>query len=459
MSTGPSNPSMVYIGCGAGFAGDRFDASLPIVESLRHRKGPRYLIFEVLAERTLAIAQRLRIEDPDKGYSPFLDDYVKPVLARAKANNVRIVSNFGAANPAGAGRRVMEIAREQGIEDLKVAVVEGDNLMEMLSPEEIRAWPTMEGLEIGGQLIAANCYLGARPIAAALAMGADVVAVGRSTDTALVLGPLVHEFGWAEDDWDRLAVGTVAGHLLECGGQSTGTYFADPGYKDVPDLARAGYPIAEVSRDGRLVITKPERTGGLVSEQTIKEQLLYEVHDPANYLTPDVVLDVSQVSVAQVGDNRVEVRGAKGKPRPETLKATVSFEGGWLGEGEITYAGPNSLARATLAVDVLRERCRILGMNCPVRFDIIGTVSTFDADDGSLREQRRNDPDGDYRVRASARSVDKTTVEKISNEVLSLYCAGPAAGGGVRQHLTPQVQTASILVDRDRVAPRISLAD
>lgn len=458
MSGDDTSPEMVYIGCGAGFAGDRFDASLPIVDSLSRRDGPRYLIFEVLAERTLAIAQRLRREDPDKGYSPFLDDYVTPILARAKANGVRIVSNFGAANPAGAGRRVLEIAREQGLHDLKVAVVEGDNLMEFITPDDIKAWPTMEGLEIGGDLIAANCYLGARPIAAALALGADVVAVGRTTDTALVLGPLVHEFGWPEDDWDRLAVGTVAGHLLECGGQATGTYFADPGYKDVPDLARAGYPIAEVSRDGNLVITKPEGTGGLVSEQTIKEQLLYEVHDPANYLTPDVVLDVSQVSVEQVGENRVEVRGARGKPRPDTLKATVSFEGGWLGEGEITYAGPNALARAKLAVEVLRERCRILGMNCPVRFDIIGTVSTFDADSGSLRENQALDPDGDYRVRASARSLDKATVERVSNEVLSLYCAGPAAGGGVRQNVLPQVQTASILVDRDRVSPRVSLA-
>ena len=448
----------VFIGCGAGFAGDRFDASLPIVETLYHREGPRYLIFEVLAERTLAIAQRIRREDPEKGYSPFLDDYVKPVLALAKASGVRIVSNFGAANPSGAAQRILEIAREQGIDDLKVVVVEGDNLMEILSPEAIRSWPTMEGLEIGGELIAANAYLGARPIAAALALGADVVAVGRSTDTALVLGPLVHEFGWAEDDWERLAAGTVAGHLLECGGQVTGTYFADPGYKDVPGLAQAGYPIAEVGRDGSLIITKADNTGGLVSEQTVKEQLLYEVHDPANYLTPDVVLDVTGVSVEQVGPDRVRVRGAHGKSRPDTLKATVSFDGGWLGEGEISYAGPNARARAELAVEVLRERCRILGMNCPVRFDIIGTISTFDSDAGSLRETTDTSADGDFRVRAAARSLDRAVVERVSNEVLALYCAGPAGGGGVRQSISAQVQTASILVDRDQVVPRISLA-
>ncbi len=448
----------VYIGCGAGFSGDRFDAAAPVAQTLTRRDGPRYLIFELLAERTLAIAQRQRRDDPERGYSPHLHEYVTPVLRTCVDHGIRIVSNFGAANPRGAAARIHEIARETGIRGLRVAVVEGDDLLAAMSSAEIRRWPTMEGLDVGNEeLVAANAYLGARPIAEALALEAHVVVVGRCTDAALALGPLVHEFGWAEDDWDRLAAGTVAGHLLECGAQVTGAYFADPGYKDVPALARVGFPIAEVGTEGELIVTKAERTGGLVCERTVKEQLLYEMHDPANYLTPDVTLDITDVTVRGVGPDRVSVEGARGKPRPARLKATVCFDGGWLGEGEISYAGPNALKRAELAVDVLRERCRAIGINCPVRIDIIGTVSTFDSAKGTLRSRATPVPDGEYRVRASARSVDRKVVERVSNEVLSLYCCGPAAGGGVRQSVTSQVQTASVLVDRDRVWPRARL--
>lgn len=450
---------VVHIGCGAGFSGDRFDAAGPVVETLARREGPRYLMFELLAERTLAIAQRLRRDDPDRGYSPYLDQYLEPVLARCAAAGIRIVSNMGAANPRGAAARVREIAAAAGLENLKVAVVEGDDLLAEVDAAEIRSWPTIEGIALGGEeLVAANVYLGARPIADALALGADVVVTGRCTDVSLALGPLLHEFGWAEDDWDRIAAGTTAGHLLECGAQVTGAYFADPGFKDVPDLARVGFPIAEVHADGGLVIGKADATGGCVSEATVKEQLLYEIHDPAAYQTADVVLDISGARVESVGPDRVRVSGARGKPRPERLKVTISAEGGWLGEGEITYAGPNALARAKLAVQVLRERCRMLGLNCPVRFDIIGTVATFDGDAGGMREHAAAAGDGEYRVRAAARSLDRALAERVSNEVLSLYCCGPAAGGGVRQSVAPQIQTASVLVDRDRVHPRVSLA-
>lgn len=452
----------VYIGCGAGFAGDRFDAATPVVETLATCDGPRYLMFEVLAERTLAIAQRVRREDPTKGYSPFLDEYVTPVLGACKQHGIRIVSNFGAANPRGAARRVLEIAREQGIADLKVAVVEGDDLTDVMSDEQIRTLPTIEGLDAGGrELVAANAYLGARPIAQALALGADVVAVGRTTDAALALGPLIHEFGWAQDDWDRLAAGTVAGHLLECGAQVTGAYFADPGFKDVDDLWRVGFPIAEVQADGTTEITKARHTGGLVSPRTVKEQLLYEIHDPGNYLTPDVVLDMSGIEVEEVAEHRVRLTGTKGKPRPETLKATLSFDGGWLGEAEITYAGPNARRRAELAVDVIRNRCRSLGLNTPVRFDILGTLAVLDDDSGSLRAsaaKHTNEPaDGEFRVRAATRSLDRKAAERLSNEVLSLYCSGPAGGAGVRQSVTPQIQTTSVLVDRELIQPRAEL--
>ena len=450
----------VYIGCGAGFAGDRFDASLPIVDSLARCDGPRYLSFELLAERTLAIAQRERRADPSRGYSPFLDQYIEPVLARAQAAGVRIVSNMGAANPRGAASRILSIAREQGIDGLKVAVVEGDNLLDIMTEADLRQAETVEGIAIGDRVIlAANAYLGAYPIAEALATGADVVVTGRVTDPAIILGPLIHEFGWREDDWNSLAGGTLAGHLLECGAQVTGAYFADPGYKDVTDLARVGFPIAAVEADGGMVISKPDGTGGLVSEQTVKEQILYEMHDPSAYLTADVVLDITAVTIEQLAPHRVAVRGARGHPRPTTLKATVSLEGGWLGEGEISYVGPNARRRAELAASVIRERCQLIGIEHPIRIDIIGTLSTFDSVDGSLRVAGEFADDGDYRVRAAIRAPDKQSAERLADEVLSLYCSGPAGGGGVRQAVTRRVDTASILVDRDQLTPRVSIVE
>ena len=449
------NPSTVYIGCGAGFSGDRLDAAIPVVETLTKKKGPKYLIFETLAERTLALAQKHRQKDPDHGYSPFLEDYLQPILEICANSKIKIISNFGAANPIGAAKKISAMAAEINCPNLRIAVVIGDDLLRIFSNDEIRGHPTIEGLEIGDQkIIAANAYLGARPIAEALGLGADIVVVGRCTDPALVLGPLINEFGWEENDWQQLAQGTMAGHLLECGAQVTGAYFADPGYKDVPDLAEVGFPIAEINSDGSIVITKAEKTGGIVSEQTVKEQLLYEIHDPENYFTADVILDISQVSVEQLAPNRVRVSGANGKPYPSTLKATVSIEGGWMGEAEMTYAGPNALARAELAVEVLKKRCRNLGTNYPIRFDILGTVSVHSGDKG-LENYNSFKADGDYRVRIASKGQDKKMVERINQEMLSLYCSGPAGGGGFRQHLTDQIHTASILVDRDKVETEI----
>ncbi|NQW08845.1 MAG: DUF1446 domain-containing protein [Alphaproteobacteria bacterium] len=450
----------VHIGCGAGFAGDRWDAAVPIVATLARRDGPRYLIYETLAERTLALAQQARIEDPSAGYSPYLDRILRPVLKDAKAAGVRVVSNFGAANPMGGAAHILAMARELGIEGLKVAVVEGDDLSVVFDENGIRAHTPVEGLAMPeGRMVAANVYLGAQPIADALALGADVVVVGRCADPALALGPLIHEFGWPLDDLDRIAAGTMVGHLLECGAQVTGGYFADPGYKDVPDFGHVGFPIAEVTIDGTAVIGKADATGGLVSARTVKEQLLYEVHDPSAYLTPDVTLDVTGVRVDEIGPDRVKVSGARGKPKPPTLKATVSFEGGWLGEGEITYAGPNARRRAELAIEVLKTRVRDLGTNWPLRFDLIGTVATFDGDGGDLRVGQDWPEDGEFRVRMATRGGDKQMAQWIADEVLSLYCSGPAGGAGVRHRIAPQVTTASILVERGRVKPSARLVE
>jgi hypothetical protein len=436
----------VYIGCGAGFSGDRFDAAVPVVAALAKLGGERFLIYEVLAERTLAIAQRLKREDPAQGYSPFLDAYLPLVLADCHRHGIRIVTNMGSANPLGAAQRVHTLARELGIAGLKVAAVTGDDLLAGMTEAQVRAQPVMEGIALGERtLVAANAYLGARPIAAALATGAGVVLVGRSTDAALALGPLLHVHGWGEDDLDLLAQGTVCGHLLECGAQVTGAYFSDPGFKDVPDLAAVGFPIAEVAADGDLVVTKAANTGGAVNRATVIEQLLYEVHDPHNYLTPDVVLDLGEVTVEELGPDRVRVRGARGKPPPATLKATVCMDAGWLGEAEISYAGPNALARAELAAAVVRTRCSTIGIADPVRVEVLGTQAILDGDTQGRRARVSPAADGEYRVRAAVRSASRRVAQQVADEVLSPYCSGPAGGAGARQHVTSQIAVRSKL--------------
>ena len=445
---------IVHIGCGAGFMGDRFDASLPILADMARRDGPKYLMFEVLAERTLAVAQNVKRDDPSKGYSPYLDHYIRPALAQARALGVTIVSNMGAANPSGGAHRVLEIAREMGLDGLSVAVVLGDDLTETIPTAEIATMETMEGIGLNGRpIIAANAYLGARDVARAIATGADVVLVGRTTDSALALGPLIHEFGWDADDLDHLAQGTVAGHLLECGGQVTGCYFADPGFKDVPRLSEAGFPIAECHADGTFTITKPAGTGGLVDRRTVTEQLLYEMHDPSAYLVPDVTLDCTDLQAEETGADRVRVTGARGHAAPPTLKATISVDGGWLGEAFLTYSGPNALARADLAGQIVRERLTAHGLNEPVRIETLGALATLDGGNPDKRASRTLLTDGEYTVRVALQSVDKARAQQVCDELMMLYCSGPAGGGGYRNSVTSQIQTASVLIDRERIEP------
>ena len=448
----------VYIGAGAGFAGDRTDAAGPIVAALTRCDGPRFLIFETLAERTLAQAQVERQRNPARGYNPALASFVTPVLRECLDEGIRIVSNFGAANPWAAGALILAIAADLGCRVPRIAVVEGDDLSGVLAPHEFAR------REVGGALlsnnppiVAANAYIGAAPIAEALDQGADIVVTGRVADPSLALGPLIHAFRWSLDDWDRLAAGTLVGHLLECGSQVTGGYFADPGIKDVPGMDNLGYPIAEVKTDGTFVITKPEGTGGLVDRRTVTEQILYEIHDPAAYLTPDVILDLTQVELEEIGPDRVRVAGARGKPRPETLKATVCIDGGLLAEAEISYAGPNAVARARLAVETVRVRMARRAPGLQIRADAIGLVSVLGATSGQeLAGQWTAQPLEDVRVRFAAQGTSADAVEMLLGEVEALYCAGPAGGAGVRRHVTPRLTSASCLVERSLVPTRVA---
>jgi len=449
--------TVVAIGAGAGFAGDRTDAAGQVADALARFDGPRFLMFECLAERTLALAQLERQRDSARGFNPALERFVGPVLGRCLRDNIMIVGNFGAANPRGAAERILALAREQGLKPPRVAVIEGDDVRSALSAQALAARETDGAiLRDARDIIAANVYLGAGPIADALRQGADVVVTGRVADSALALGPLMHAFGWRADDWDALAAGTLAGHLLECGAQVTGGYFADPPFKSVPGMADIGYPIAEVSADGGMVIGKPAGSGGRVDRLTVIEQLLYEMHDPSAYLAPDVVLDVTGVTVEAAGPDRVRISGARGKPAPETLKATVCIDGGVLGEAEISYAGPNAAARARLAADTVAERTRRRAPGLKFRIDTIGIVSVLGDDSGGFVHGRNAAPE-DVRLRFAAQSADVAAVELLLDEVEALYCAGPAGGAGVRRRVLPRLSSASCLIERSIVRPTVTM--
>jgi len=440
-------PSLL-IGAAAGFSGDRLDAAEAVVATLVTRRAPAVLIFETLAERTLALAQLRRRADPEAGYEPHLDRLLRPILRRCVEHGIRIVSNFGAANPHAAARRVMQLAQELGLPAPRVAVVTGDDVSsERFRPllrEQLGA--VLERIDI----VSANAYLGAESIAQALREGAQVVVAGRVADPALTLGPALAHFEWRMDDWDRLARATMAGHLMECGAQVTGGYFADPGYKTVPDVHAVGFPIAEIADSGDCIVGKADHTGGLVDARTVKEQLLYEIHDPAAYMTPDVVADVTEAQVHELAPNRVALLGVRGKPRPDALKVNVFYEGGWMGEGEISYAGPGAEDRARLAAEILQRRLEGLAL----RIDLIGAVSVFADDGGRLRKATASGAGTDIRLRVATAHADRANVDRLLDEVTALYTCGPAGGGGVRTSVRQRLQTLSCLLPRAAIVSR-----
>ena len=453
-TTTPSQ-DVLRIGCGAGFSGDRWDAAVAVVGTLVAVGGPSALIFETLAERTLALAQLQRRSDPAAGCEPMLERFVAPVLRDCVTHGIPIIGNFGAANPRAAADRLQRLAKDLGgLPALRIAVVEGDDLLNGLDTARLRSLlpPHLNGKN----LVSANAYLGAVEIAQALKAGAQIVVTGRVADPSLALGPMMAHFGWAHDDWDRLACGTIAGHLLECGAQVCGGYFADPGIKDVPALECVGFPIVEMHADGRFVITKADGTGGCVDTRTVKEQLLYEIHDPTSYMTPDVVADVGDAEVRSTGIDRVEISGVRGHALPPTLKATVCFDAGWLAEGEISYAGVNAAGRGRLAGRIVRDRLRQVGLvSLPVRIDLIGQSSVLADDAGRWNAPPTDDAIAlhDIRLRVAASTGSRSDAEAVTREVMALYTCGPAGGGGVRTQVTSRLASDSCFVPRDWVHP------
>lgn len=449
---------MYLVGNGAGFSGDRVDAPIPVVRTLIRRGLPAALFFETLGERTVALAQLERRRDPELGYEPMLERLLAPILADCFHHGIPILGNFGAANPPAAARCIAQLARRLGLPELKIATVTGDDVAGSVDLDTLPVHEADEALRAdAAKLVAANAYIGAAPLVEALKQGAHVVVAGRTSDPALAIAPLVAHYGWALDDWQKLAVGAACGHLLECGSQVSGGVFWDPGFKDIPDPANIGFPIAEVGADGSLVITKAEETGGLVDLRTVKEQLLYELHDPSAYITPDVVLDITGCTIEQVGRDRVAVRGLAGRPAPAMLKVTACFEGSWLGEGEVSVAGPNALARARATADVLLRRLEMRGLKVRPRIDLIGLASVHDSDGGALWHAHQGAEPPELRIRLAVEGEDRDDCDQAAREVLALLCCGPAGTGGARWRVTPRILTRSYLVPREMVPTTVTL--
>ena len=420
----------IRIASGQGFWGDRLDAPIEQV-----RNGPiDYLMMDYLAEVTMSILQKQKSRDPGQGYArdfvPLMEELFPDLLER----NIRVVTNAGGVNLEGCRDALVEAARKTAAKHgrrARIGVVIGDDLLGRLESlveegHELRHMET--GAPLAGVLdrvASANVYIGAQPIVRALERGATVVVTGRSTDTALTYAPMMHEFGWAPDAWDRLAAGVVAGHINECGAQASGgNCLID--WDTLPDLAGIGYPIIEASRDGSFVVTKHEGTGGRIDPAIVKEQLLYEMGDPTEYITPDVVADFTTIRLEPDGENRVRVSGVKGRPRTDMLKVSIAYRAGWKAVGTLVYAWPDAVEKARAADRVLRERLDRLGL----AFDEILTEFVgWNATHGHLAGPPPDDLP-EVQLRVAVRSQDRDAVERFTREIAPLILSGPPSVTG-----------------------------
>ncbi len=440
------------IGCGAGYAGDRIDPAVTLAE----RGNIQYLCFECLAERTIAIAQMEKQADAEKGYGQFLEERMAAVLPYCARDGLVVVSNLGAANPPAALAKTVEIARSLGVGGFRIGAVTGDDVLETLLSENAAVVETGGTVrDLGDRLVSANAYLGVEALLPALEAGCRVVLAGRVADPSLFLAPMIYEHRWGLADWSRLGAGTALAHLLECAAQVTGGYFADPGLKDVDRLEDVGFPIAEVAEDGEGIITKVPGTGGRVTLGTCREQLLYEVHDPASYLTPDVTADFSCIVLEDLGDDRVRVARADGRPRPENLKVSLGVRQGFLGEGEVSYAGHGAMNRARLAADVVLKRLERQGFaREKIRVEYVGYSALL----GSLAEKTFPEP-GDVRLRVACRVERKRDAERVGEEVENLYLNGPAGPGGARKSVRPIIGVCTAFIARELVKTGLAIGD
>lgn len=438
----------IRIGSGAGYAGDRLDPALVLMK----RASLQYIGFECLAERTIALAQRDRLRDASMGYNPLLEYRMREVLPLARAGGIKVLTNMGAANPEAALDRVVSLARQKGLAGMRMAAVVGDDVRELVlqKPHLVQLENGRPIGELADRIISANAYLGSRPLAEALSGGAEVVITGRVADPALFLAPMIHEFGWDTDDWERLGKGTLVGHLLECAGQVCGGYYADPFRKPVPDPWNLGFPFAEVDASGDGFLSKVPETGGMVTPATCTEQLLYEIHDPAAYLTPDCTADFSNVGFEVTGPDQVAFGGAGGQPATDTYKASIGYRNGYLAEGQISYGGSGCASRARMAGEIVRRRLEALGLGAEdLRLDLIGLNAINPLPAGDYR-----DPP-EVRLRVAARTATREQAEALAGEVEALYTNGPAGGGGASKKVEELISVVSVLLPKSEVSPAL----
>ena len=418
----------VRVASGQGFWGDLLTAPVDQV-----RNGPiDYLMLDYLAEVTMSIMQKQRARDPQAGYAKDFVALMREILPDCVEKNIKVLSNAGGVNVSGCAEAIRQAAIDLGLQGkVKIGVVTGDDILGRLDEfaekgVEITNMETGEPLsDIQDKVQAANVYLGARTLVEALDRGAQIVVGGRLTDTGLTLAPLMHEFGWTFDDWDRIAAGTIAGHIIECGAQASGGN-CQYDWQNIPDLANVGFPIVEAEPNGEFVVTKHDGTGGRVNIQSVKEQLLYEMGDPHAYITPDVVADFTSINVMPDGENRVKVFGIKGKPNTEFYKVSIAYSSGWKAVGTLVYAYPDAYEKAKAADKILRARLEKLGL----KFDVILTEFVgVNATHGHLAGEPSPDIP-EVQLRFGVRGQNKTDVERFTKELAPLILTGPPAVTG-----------------------------
>ena len=420
----------IRLGCGSASWGDMLSPAVELVE-----KGDlQYMGFDHLAELTMSILQRMKNKDPKRGYIPDLVPWMRALLPKAKENGIKMCTNAGGANPMQGGLDVLKLAKEVGISGLKIGVVEGDDVFPQLT--EIRKqgvkFPNLETGEedidrIWDNIVAANVYTGSESIVEALGDGAELVITGRASDNAMYVGPMAHEFGWKMDDWEKMGTAVTIGHIIECSAGCAGGM--SNFWKDIKEPWRVAFPIAEVYEDGRAIITKAEGSGRMVTEWTVKEHLVYEVHDPENYLMPDAIGDFSKIKLRELAKDQVEVTGIGGKKRPDNLKLTIGYKDGWIGESEISVCWPDAYEKAQFCEKFLRGRFKELGLDIiDVRFDYIGINSIH----GPLSTMPK-DMDGinEVRIRCAAKTTNRADANQVRREVTHLWTHGPLGSTGV----------------------------
>jgi Acyclic terpene utilisation family protein AtuA len=442
------------IGAGSAWWGDRIEPARWNAE----RGDLDYLCFETMAEATISAAQVRARRDPNfPGYDTYLDDRMRAVLPGCLKRGTKIISNQGWINPEGAAQRIVHWLKEFGAPHIKVAAISGslitDRVLDLTDTILENGQPTSSLKE---NLVSAEVYLGAEPIVAALKQGAQIVVTGRVADPSIFMAPMMYEFGWDALDHARLGRGNGIGHLLECGAQVTGGYFSDPGFKDVPEPWNLAFPIAEVESDGSCVLTKVAGSGGAVNLMTVKEQLLYEVHDPANYITPDVVVDFTTTKLEEIAPNRVRVTNISGKPRTPTLKVSIGCMEGFIGEDMFFYAGPGALRRAQLAKKILEERFKIVNLQAEeIRIDFLG----LNAIHGAMSPSQQPEP-YEIAVRVAARTKTREEAIKVGREVDGMAVSGVGMTGKRVPHqerFREIIGVWSSLVPREKIIPTITM--